>query len=82
MVTLHLQISDELYEALRRCARQHHRSISAEVISVLERTVPTQTELEARQELLRKLQRIHSKAKGKRRLFVAVEAMQREDRER
>jgi len=40
-------VPDEQYEALRRRAAKHHRSIAAEVVAMLE-TLLTARELEAR----------------------------------
>ena len=79
MATLHIKnVPDELYEALRARARQHHRTIAAEVISLLAEKIPTQKEIKARQQLL---DQMYLKAKD-RRSFPATEEMQREDRQR
>jgi plasmid stability protein len=40
-------VPDEQYEALRRRAAKHHRSIAAEVLAMLEETLLTARELEA-----------------------------------
>ena len=45
-------------------------------------SIPTKKELKARQTLLRKLKRMHSKTKPSSRRFPSTEEMLREDRER
>jgi plasmid stability protein len=74
-------VPGELYDALRQRARQRRRSIAAEVISLLEESIPTQRELEARQKFLRKLERARSAKRGGR-AFPSTEEMQRQDRAR
>lgn len=55
MATLYVENApNELYEALRHRARR--RSIAAEVVSLLEENLPTERELRARCNFLRKLQ--------------------------
>lgn len=42
MATLYIEnVPDELYEALRARARQHRKSIAAEILSLLEGNIPT-----------------------------------------
>jgi plasmid stability protein len=82
MAILNINVPDKLYEALRGRARERHRSIAAEVLSLLEENIPTRKELQARRQLLRRLERVHSKARRMRRSFAATEEMQREDRQR
>ena len=54
MATLYVQnVPDDLYEALRRQARQNRKSIAAEVVSLLEMNVPTPEELKSRRQFLR-----------------------------
>ncbi len=83
MATLYVEnVPDELYEALRGRARQHRKSIAAEVLSLLEENIPTAQELKSRQEFLRRLSRLRS---GKPRTdgrFPSTEETQREDRSR
>jgi plasmid stability protein len=82
MATLYVEnVPDELYEALRLQARQRHRSIAAEVLSLLEQNIPTAKELRSRRDLTRKLAqlRLSKPAKGR---FPSTERMQREDRTR
>ncbi len=51
MPTLYVEnIPDDLYRALRKRARDNRKSIAAEVISLLERNVPTAKELQGRRE--------------------------------
>jgi len=83
MATLYVEnVPRELYEALRGRARQRRRSIAAEVLALLEENIPTESELKARQEFLRKLEQLRSKKSPSRRSFPSTEEMQREDRAR
>jgi plasmid stability protein len=83
MPTLYVEnVPENLYEALRERARRRHRSIAAEVLALLEENVPTEKELQARQEFLRRLQRIRSKRSPSRGPFPSTEGMQRQDRAR
>jgi antitoxin FitA len=80
MATLYVEnVPTDLYEALRQRARDNHRSIAAEVLSLLEDNVVTEKELQGRRQLLRKIERLHSK-KQSRKVFPSTEEMQREDR--
>ena len=82
MATLYVEdVPDELYEALRARARQHRRSMAAEVVSLLEDNIPTEKELTARRNLLRRLEKNRlAHATGE--TFPSTEEMQREDRAR
>ena len=83
MATLYVQnVPDELYEALRKQAQQHGKSIAAEVVSLLQETVTTPSELKAREELLRAALRIRSRRPPAKGPFPSAEEMIREDRER
>jgi plasmid stability protein len=83
MATLYVEnIPDDLYEALRGRARARRRSIAAEVLALLEETIPTAEELKARQRLFHRLERMRSKKLRSRGLFSSAEEMQREDRAR
>ena len=83
MATLYVEnVPRELYEALRGRARQRHRSIAAEVLALLEESIPTEKELKQRRELVRQLERMRRKKSGARGSFPAMEEMQREDRAR
>ena len=83
MPTLYVEnIPKDLYEALRGRARARRRSIAAEVLALLEERIPTKRELRARQEFLRKVERMHAKKTHSEGVFSYTEEMQREDRER
>ena len=83
MPTLYVEnIPKELYEALRGRARARHRSIAAEVLALLEESIPTERELKARQEFLRKLERLRLKKPLSSESFPPTEEMQRGDRAR
>lgn len=82
MATLYVEnVPDDLYQALRQRARERHRSMAAEVLSLLADSVPTAKELRARRELLRKLEQLRLKARS-RAVFPSTEKMQRQDRAR
>jgi len=81
MATLYVEnVPDDLYEALRGRARQHRRSIAAEVVSLLVENVPTAQELSARQRFFRQVQRFQSRRPRSAGPFPTSEEMQREDR--
>jgi plasmid stability protein len=83
MATLYVEnVPKELYEALRGRAREHRRSIAAEVLSLLEENIPTKRELLARRALVRKLERMRAAAPTSAHQFPSTEEMQREDRRR
>ena len=83
MATLYVEnVPDELYEALRQRARQHRKSIAAEVLALLQENIVTAAELESRQQFLRRAQRLRSRSQGSAIHFPAAEEMQREDRGR
>ncbi|MGA3326247.1 MAG: hypothetical protein ABSF45_17385 [Terriglobia bacterium] len=83
MATLYVQnVPDNLYEALRRQAQQHRKSIAAEVVSLLELNVPTDQELKFRRDFLRRARRLQSRQGSAAGPFPASEEMQREDRSR
>ena len=83
MATLYVEnIPDDLYEALRERARARRRSIAAEVLALLQENVPTEQELKARHNLLRKLIRTREKRINSGRSFPPTEEMLREDRAR
>ena len=83
MATLYVKnVPDELYEALRERARQHRKSIAAEVLALLEESVPTARELKARREFVRRLERLRSRPSPSPGPFPSTEEMQREDRSR
>jgi plasmid stability protein len=81
MATLYVQnVPDNLYEALRRQAQQHRKSIAAEVVSLLELNVPTAHELKLRQDFLRRARRLQSRKGRGAGPFPSSEEMQREER--
>jgi len=83
MATLYVEnVPDELYDALRARAKLHRRSITAEVLALLEDNLPTEKELRRRADLLRKLDRLSASLKRVRGEFPSVEEMIREDRSR
>lgn len=83
MATLYVEnVPDDLYEALRNRAKSRRRSIAAEVLELLRENVPTERELKARHEWVRKLDRLRKQYEGSGRAFPSAEEMIREDRER
>ena len=81
MATLYVEnVPADLYEALRERARSNRRSIAAEVLSLLEQTIPTKKDLKARQDRFKKIRRLKiKKLPGE--SYVPVVEMIREDRE-
>ena len=73
-------VPDELYEALRERARAHRKSITSEVLTLLEENVPTATELARRRDLVRVARRIRARRSQASGPFPSAEQMQREDR--
>jgi len=83
MATLYVEnVPDDLYEALRKRARENRKSIAAEVIELLERFVPTERELKNRRAAIRRLAELRSHPSPLTGPFPTTEEMQREDRER
>jgi plasmid stability protein len=83
MPTLYVEnVPQELYDALRRRAREHRKSISSEVLTLLEENIVTTAEKKSRQQFLRQAERLRSLASNSRQPFVSTEQMQREDRAR
>jgi plasmid stability protein len=83
MPTLYVEnVPDDLYEALRRRARERRSSIASEVIALLEQNVPTERELRARRSWFRNIKALRSTGPKRRGSFPSTEQMQREDRER
>jgi len=81
MATLYVEnVPNDLYEALRDRARQHRRSIAAEVVSLIEENIPTAQELRARQAFFRQVKRFQSRRPLSTGPFPSSEEMQREDR--
>lgn len=83
MATLYVEnVPKNIYEALRGRARARRRSIAAEVLALLEESIPTKEELKVRQALLHKLERMTAKKLNGRRAGPSTEEMQRQDRAR
>lgn len=83
MATLYVRnVPGELYEALRRRALQNRRSVSAEVILLLEQFVPTARELRSRRAAIRRLERLRSIPSPSAGPFPSTEEMVHEDRSR
>jgi plasmid stability protein len=83
MPTLYVEnVPADLYEALRTRASERRKSISAEVIALLEENVPTAKELARRRELLNLARRIRARRPRAPGPFPSSEEMQREDRGR
>ena len=83
MPTLYVEnVPKDLYEALRGRAKQKRRSIAAEVLALLEQNIPTEKELKARREFLRRLKQMGSGKLNSGESFPSTEDMQREDRTR
>jgi plasmid stability protein len=83
MPTLYVEnVPEELYEALRARAQKNRKSITAEVLALLEENVPTPAELARRKEWIRRLEAIHSNGAEPAGPFPTSEEMQREGRSR
>jgi len=83
MPTLYVEnVPKELYEALRKRAKEKRRSMAAEVLAMLEENIPTATELKARQEFLHRVERMQACRRSAADAFPSAEEMIREDRER
>jgi len=83
MPTLYVEnVPDELYRSLRNRARENRKSIAAEVISLLEREIPTTAELKQRERFYRQMETFRSRKPQSRGPFPTVEQAVREDRER
>ena len=83
MATLYVEnVPDELYEALRKRARQSRKSIAAQVLELLEQFVPTERQLKARRASFRRLERLASQPSPSPGPFPSTEEMVREDRSR
>lgn len=83
MPTLYVEnVPADLYEALRTRAQERRKSISAEVIALLEENVPTAKELASRRELLNQARRIRARRPRAPGLSPSSEVIEREDRRR
>lgn len=82
MATLYVEnVPEDRYEALRKHAREHHRSIAGEVLALLEENVPTKKEMQKRREFYEFAKRMRER-KPPDGHFPSTEEMIREDRER
>ncbi|MCU1303692.1 MAG: hypothetical protein JWQ87_3976 [Candidatus Sulfotelmatobacter sp.] len=83
MPTLYVEnIPDSLYKALRKRARENHKSIAAEVLGLLERNIPTADELRQRREFYTRMADLHAKNGEGSNSSPTTEEMIREDRNR
>lgn len=74
-------VPEELYMALKTRAREHRKSISAEVITLLAENIPTEAELTKRKAFAARVGELRATcATGSG--FPTVEEMLREDRNR
>jgi plasmid stability protein len=83
MATLYVEnFPDDRYRALKEQARRNGRSVAAEVIDILQSTVPTLAEVEQRRALAERAMRIREQPPLGPGPFPSAEEMVREDRER
>jgi plasmid stability protein len=83
MPTLYVEnVPDDLYEALRSRAQENRTSISAEVLALLARNIPTQAELARRKEFIKRAAKLRSRRSTSPGPFPPAEEMQRQDRAR
>jgi plasmid stability protein len=83
MATLYVEnVPDDRYEALRKRARQNGKSIASEVLELLQQNIPTERELKARRNAIRRLAELRSHPSPSPGPFPSAEEMLREDRER
>jgi len=83
MATLYVEnVPDDLYEALRKQAKAHRKSIAAEVLGLLQQFVPTEEELKRRRKFLKQMKELSSREPLTQGPFPSVEEMVREDRDR
>ena len=83
MATLYVEnVPSDLYEALRKRARSQRRSISAEVLALLEQYIPTGKELRRRRQFTLKLKLLRASSHRRPGNFPTAEEMIREDRSR
>lgn len=83
MPTLYVEnVPKDVYDALRSKARQHRKSIAAEVMAILEDYIVTPAELNARKRFLRDAGQLRAKRAATRGPFPSAEEMVRADRSR
>ncbi|MBV9081507.1 MAG: Arc family DNA-binding protein [Acidobacteriaceae bacterium] len=83
MATLYVEnVPEDLYDALKDRAKEHRRSVAAEVITLLSETVPTEDQLRRRKQLLALARKLRSEQPAPKASARTVVHMLREDRER
>jgi plasmid stability protein len=83
MPTLYVEnVPKDLYQALRKRARENRNSIAAEVISLLQRNVPTAEVLRQRREFYERMAELRRRQAEYTGSFPSAEEMIREDRDR
>ncbi len=83
MPTLYVEnVPDDLYRALRKRARENRNSIAAEVITLLERNIPTADELRRRREFYVHMAELRPHPTESSGPFRTAEELIREDRNR
>lgn len=83
MPTLYVEnVPKELYQALRKRARENRKSIAAEVISLLQRNIPTLEELHRRRDFYQRMAKLRTHRAQNSDPFPNAEEMIREDRNR
>jgi plasmid stability protein len=83
MPTLYVEnVPRDLYEALRKRAKSQRRSIAAEVLALLEDSIPTAKDLRARRRLFKKLEKLRAMPSPGLGPFPSAEEMLREGRDR
>jgi plasmid stability protein len=82
MATLYVEdIPDDRYEALCELAKRNQRSIAEEILALLQENVPTEKEIEARREAIRRLEKLTFTSNSTTPMPSSLD-MIREDRER
>lgn len=83
MPTLYVEnVPKDLYEALRKRAKSHSKSIAAEVIELLRKNVPTAADLKRREALFESIMALRNRPSPSPGPFPSAEEMIREDRNR
>lgn len=83
MATLYVEnVPDDVYKALRKRAKKNGKSMAAEVVDILKRSVPTEAELKRRREFYDRMAEFRARSPLTPGPFPSAEEMIREDRER
>ena len=83
MATLYVEnVPDDIYQALRKRAKQNGNSMAAEVQAILRQSVPTEAELKRRRKFYERMAELRAKAPLSPGPSASIEEMIREDRER